>query len=217
MERKDVKEKYKWKIEDIFATDEEWEKSFDWAIENIDFANYAGKLGDRASLLNFLKKNDEFMQVVDRLAVYANMKHDEDTRVTKYTSYDSKVGMLYSKYCTAVAFFEPEMAQLDEDYLNSLLKDKDFADYDYQIKTLIKGKPHVISEKEERLVALAGETFDTFRDTFGMIDNADLPLPEMEIEGEKKKLTHGLYGMMLRSPDRERKYTINIMAHTSAY
>lgn len=205
MERKDVDKKYQWQIEDLYPTDEAWEQSFDWALNNIDFAKYAGKLGVRDELLAFYRANDEYMKVVERLAVYASMKHDEDARISKYTSYDSKIGMLFAKYSADVAFFEPEMANLDDKYLRSLLSDKDFADYDYQIETLIKRKPHVISEQEEKLVALAGETLGTFRETFGMIDNADLPLPEIELDGKKVKLSHGLYGLVLHSPDREKR------------
>lgn len=73
------------------------------------------------------------------------------------------------------------------------------------LKTLIKRKPHVIPEAEERLVALAGETLGTFSEIFSMIDNADLPLPEIELDGEKTKITHGTYGLILHSSDREKR------------
>lgn len=205
MERSKVDIKHIWQVEDMFPTDEDWERSFNWAINNIDFSKFSGRLGNRDDLLAFLKANDEFMKVVERLAVYASMRHDEDTRISKYTSYNSKVGMLFAKYSADVAFYEPEMASLDEDYLSALVEDKDFSDYDYQLKTLIKRKPHVISEQEEKLVALAGETLGTFRETFSMIDNADLPLPEVELDGKKVKLSHGIYGLVLHSDDREKR------------
>lgn len=205
MDRNSVDKKYKWQVEDLYPSDEDWEKAFDWAINNIRFSKYAGRLCNRDDLLAFLKANDEYVNTLDRIAVYASMRHDEDTRVSKYTSYVSKVGMLISKYSSDVAFYEPEMASLDEKYLSSLVDDKDFSDYDYQLKTLIKRKAHVISEKEEKLVALAGETLGTFRETFGMIDNADLPLPTVELDGQDVKISHGIYGLILHSPDREKR------------
>jgi oligoendopeptidase F len=205
MERNQVQEKYKWKVEDIFANDEDWEKLYEQATANINFSKYVGKLNDKATLLEFLKTNDEYLKQVERLALYANLRHDEDARVSKYSSYNSKVGMLYSKYCAETAFYEPELAALSQDYLESLLNDSNFSDYDYQIKTLIKRKAHVLSQAEEKLIALSSETLDTFSDTFGMIDNADLPLPEIELNGEKVKLSHGLYGMILHSTDRAKR------------
>ena len=205
MERNQVETRYKWQIEDVFPSDEAWEKAYEEAEKSIDFASYSGKLGDKAALLELLKKNDEFSKKIERVYLYASMKHDEDTRVSKYNAYTAKCMALISKYSAEMAFFEPELAEQDEAYLNSLLEDKAFSDYDYQIKTLIKRKPHVIPENEERLVALAGETLGSFSDIFSMIDNADLPLPEIEYEGKKVKISHGLYGMILHSSDREKR------------
>ena len=205
MQRSDVKEQYKWAIEDIYPSDEAWESDYDRAMNSINFSQYAGKLSDKVQLLSFLKSDDDFMKLAERLAVYAYMKHDEDARISKYTSYNSKMGMLFSKYSGKVAFYEPEMAKQSEEYLNSLLSDKDFSDYDYKLKQLIKRKTHVLSENEEKLIALAGEAFSTFREAFGMIDNADLPLPEIELDAKKVKLSHGLYGLVMHSPDRDKR------------
>ncbi|MBO5327678.1 MAG: oligoendopeptidase F [Clostridia bacterium] len=205
MERKDVLAKNKWKIEDIYSSDDVWEKTYDELFNSIEFSHYAGKLGNKETLLKFFKETDEFGKVLERLAVYAHMRHDEDTRISKYQAYNAKIGALYSKFSTEIAFFDSEMAKLDENYLNSLVLDKDFSDYDYQIKTIIKRKPHVISEEQEKLIALAGETLDTFYETFGMIDNADLPLPEIEYNGKNVKLSHGLYGIILHADDREKR------------
>ena len=205
MQRSEVNKNNTWKLEDIFPSDEEWEKFYDKMSAELDFAKYKGQLSDRAKLLEFLKKNDKYGIDLERLFGYAHMKHDEDTRVAKYTSYEGKAQMLYSRYCSEVAFYEPELASLDDSYLNSLIEDKQFSDYDYQIKRLIDGKAHVPSEAESRLIALASETLSSFADIFGMIDNADLPLPEIELDGKKVKLTHGLYGVMLHSADREKR------------
>lgn len=205
MERNQVEQRFKWNTDDIFPSDEAWEKAYAEAEKEINFSQYAGKLGNRSDLLAFLKANDEFLKKVERVFLYASMKHDEDTRISKYTAYSFKCDALISKYSAELAFFEPELASQTEEYLNSLVADKNFSDYDYTLKTLIKRKPHVIPEAEERLVALAGETLGSFSDIFSMIDNADLPLPEIELDGKNVKLTHGTYGVILHSSDREKR------------
>lgn len=58
MKREQVKERYKWKIEDIYPSDEEWEKDFENLQSRLDFSAYAGKLGEKETLLKFLKAND---------------------------------------------------------------------------------------------------------------------------------------------------------------
>lgn len=205
MKRSEVKTQYKWRVEDIFPADEAWEKSFKEAEKKITFSKYAGKLGESNTLLKLLKENDEFGKQLSKLAVYAHLRHDEDTSVSKYTTFYGKVSMLYTKYATEFAFFEPEMAKLDENYIKSLIADKKFSDYDYELKRILDRRPHAISEKEERLIGMAGEIFSDFSDIFGMIDDLELPLPEIEWEGEKIKLSHGLYGVILHSENREKR------------
>ncbi|MBD5632664.1 MAG: oligoendopeptidase F [Clostridia bacterium] len=205
MKRSEVENRYKWAIEDIYATDEAWEKDFEKASKSLSFSKYAGKLGDKETLLKFLKADEEFCKLLEKLADYAHLRHDEDADISKYNGYFAKANSLYAKYAAEYAFFEPEMAAKDEKYLRSLIDDKRFADYDYMIKRIIARKPHVLSEAEERLLGMSSEVFGTFHETFTMIDSLDLPLPEIEWEGETQKLTHGLYGIILHSDNREKR------------
>lgn len=203
MERKEVKLNHIWKTEDIFASDEEWENALNKANSSLNFAAFSGKLGDRDTLLNYYERTSEFAKELDRLYAYASLKHDEDTRVGKYSSYKGKAYMLYSNFCTETAFYDSEMASYSEDYLNSLMVDKEFSAYDYQLKLIIKRKAHILGKEEEKLIALASETLGSFYDIFGMIDNIELPLGEIEVDGKTQKLTHGLYGLLLHSNNRE--------------
>lgn len=205
MERNQVAEQYKWKTDDIFKSDEEWESCYNKTLESISLSSYAGTLADRSKLLEYFRLIDGIMQSAEKLAVYAHMLHDQDSRVGKYSAYMAKIGMLFTKYSSEAAFFEPEMAAMDDGYLQSLIEDKDFSDYDYLIKRIKDGKPHVLPEEQEKLISLLGETFGTFRETFSMIDNVDLPFPEIEWEGKKVRLSHGMYGLILHSSDRDKR------------
>lgn len=203
MERKEVELKHTWKTDDIFGSDEEWEKALEKANAALNFSEYAGKLGERNVLLEYYKKTGEFLKEVEKLYSYAHLKHDQDTRVAKYSSYRGKAYMLYSRFCSETSFYDSEMSSYSEEYLNSLINDNEFSAYDYQLKLIIKGKSHILGKEEEKLIALASETFASFDEIFGMIDNIDLPLPEIDVDGKKQKLTHGSYGMLLHSTNRE--------------
>lgn len=205
MKRNEVKEQYKWKTDDIFSSDEDWERQFAKAEKSLDLSKFAGTLHDSDKLLQFFKEDEKFSILLETLGIYAHLKHDEDTAVSKYSAYFAKIGALYAKYSTELAFFDPEMAKQDEKYLKSLISDKRFSDYEYILKKIIKRKAHTISEKEERLIGMAGEIFETFNETFGMIDNIELPLSEIEWEGKKAKISHGLYGIILHSDNREKR------------
>ena len=205
MKREEIQQKYKWKVNDIFNSDEEWEKGYGELENMLDFSKYAGKLGNADNLFEFFKKSEEFSIKLERLYVYAHMRHDEDAGVDKYSGYFAKMLSFFSRYSTELSFYALAMAQLDDGYLNSLLSDKRFCDYDYDIRRIIARKPHVISQAEEKIIGMAGEIMENFHNTFNLIDSLDLPLPEIEWEGKTVKLSHGLYGIILHCEDREKR------------
>ena len=144
MERKDIEQRYKWKVEDIFPSDEAWEAEFA-AIEkdfaDADFASYQGKLADKNTLLAFNKLNDNFSRRLEKLYLYAHMCNDQDVRVSKYNSYMARMGTLISKFAAASAFVEPELSKLDDETLAEIVK-KEFDLRPYAIiKTLDLRKP----------------------------------------------------------------------------
>ena len=83
-----------------------------------------------------------------------------------------------------------------------MINDATLSEYDYMLKTILKEKEHVLSENEEKILALSGEMASSFRDIFTKIDNADLPLAEIKHKGEKIPLTHGTYGVIMHGEDR---------------
>ena len=203
MERSEVEKKYRWKSEDIYSSDEDWEDSYTQAEKLLDFAAFEGKLKDPDVLKDFFAKQEEASKALERLYLYAHMNHDVDSRVAKYTAMQSRAMALYVKLSSAVAFAEPELTALDEDILESLATDERFKDYDYYFRQLIAGKKHILSAEEEKLLASGGEVYAQFQNIFSMIDNADMRFAEVEAQdGSKIRLTHGSYGVILHGSDR---------------
>ena len=208
MERKDIPQNLKWKIEDVFASDEAWEAEFK-AIEaeyvGYDFSVYSGKLADKKTLLDCLKKIDEVSRRLEKLYLYAHLHHDEDVRVSKNSSALSRVGAMLSKIFAEFAFVEPELTALDEKTLQSFIDDPDFKEYDYRLAKIAKGKAHVLSAEAEKILTLGGDVMREFRGIFSMLDNANLNLPKAMFKGEEVQMSHGMYGVVLRSGTKEER------------
>lgn len=201
-ERTDVAEHLKWRTEDIFASQTDWDKTYAEVEAKLDFSAYEGKLGDAATLLACMKKINEVTLDGSRLAVYAYMKHDEDTRNSEYTALQARSDMLEMKLAGATAFVTPELTALPVKTLEALAADPSLSDYDYTLRQLIKMKAHVLSKETETVLSQESQIFDGYRQIFTMIDNADFPFPTITVGGKKETLTHGSYGLALRSPDR---------------
>lgn len=211
--RQDVEEKLKWNVKDIFSDENEWEKLYCEVESKIDFSAFVGKLNNDKILLECFLKIDELAFSLEKLSVYAFMRHDENTADDFYNELLSRCDILETKFSSETAFMMPELTSLSEDYLKTLISDKRFADYDYQLQCIIREKPHVLSKETESVLALGGQTFQGFKSVFSMIDNADLPLPTIKVDGEDVTISHGTYSVLLQHQDQ----SVRREAFTSYY
>ena len=201
-ERSEVKKEYTWATEDIFPSIEDWRAAYKNLEPEIDFLKYSGKLGNKSDFLNYCKADEAVVYKLEKLGIYASMKHDEDSRNSDYTSLLMTVNDLYVKYCSETSFVVPELTALDESVLKSYISDPDLRDYDYMLKCILKEKAHVLSAECEKLLALGGKVYGGFSEIFGMLDNADMQFGDVEVNGEKVKLSHGMYSVLLSNGDR---------------
>ena len=201
-ERKDVPQNRKWNTDDIFASQQEWEDMYASLEGKLDFSAYKGKLNNAETILACMEGINAVVKDLSRLSVYAFMRRDEDTRLSEFAALQSRVQMLSMKFSANVSYINPELTALPVEKLEELAADPCLKDYDYTIRGIIKGKPHVLSEEIETLLSQESRIFGGFQNIFSMINNADLPYPTIRVNGEKVRLTHGTYGLMLHSPDR---------------
>ena len=205
MERTEVQTNYKWRTGDVFASDEAWEEAFSALESSLDLAKYRGTLNTAENILAYFKAEEEFTVKFLQIYLYAFLKHDEDVRETKYVSYLGKVMSLNTRLAAETSFSTPELTALDDGVLKGFLKDERFKDYDYMLSRLIARKKYVLSENEERILALTGEAMEVPHDVFEMLDNAELDLPTMEFEGKEVKLSHGMYSVIVDGKDRAKR------------
>lgn len=201
MKRSEVNTQYKWKTEDVFENDEAWERAFAEVDGKIDFEKYRGTLNTAKNILAYFKAEETVSLKLMRLYLYSFLKSDEDVRDTKYNSYTARVLSLMTQLGAETSFATPELSALPEEKLKSLAEDGLLKDYDYLLSRIAAEKKYILSEKEERILAQTGEPLGTAYDVFGMLDNAELDLPEIEFEGKKQRLSHGLYSVLLSGTD----------------
>lgn len=200
-ERNEVKREYIWDTEDIYPSLKEWQTAFESVEKAIDFKKYIGTLGTAEGFLAYCKADEAVAYEFERLAVYAHMKHDEDSRNSEYTSLNAKIDDLYVKYASESAFVVPELTALDESVLKSYIENPALKDYDYMLKGILRNKPHVLSLECEQLLALGGTVYGKFSDIFGMLDNADMKFDSVNVDGEAIPLSHGSYGVLLANKE----------------
>ncbi len=205
MQRTEVSEQYKWKLTDLYPSDEAWEAAFADLEKRADFSAYRGTLSTAEGLEAFFKADEAVAGEAMRLFLYAHLKRDEDVRVTKYGSYVAKFMSFYTKISAETAFVTPELTALPDETLDAFIADPRFKDHDYMLSRIKASKKYTLSEKEEIILAQADEPLQTASLAFMMLDNAEVDFPEMMYEGKKVKLSHGLYSVIMSGKNRAKR------------
>lgn len=207
LNRNDVPSHLKWNLSEIVDGEKGFTVIESEILSKLDFSKFEGKLADENVLLECLRYMDDLEIKLEILGVYAMMYRDVDTRNSDANALNSRVDNLFVKYSSAVSFVTPEITALPEEKLKAIIADERFKDYDYQLEQMLKSKPHVLSRDCENILSLGGQVFGGFQEIFTMINNADLAFPEIEVNGEKIRLSHGMYSVCMDSKDRKVRET----------
>ena len=205
--RSEVAKENTWALEDIFPTDEAWEaalEEFKKLPERV--AAYKGRLGESAdTLLEFLKLSDDISVAADSIVNYAQRKSDEDTAVAKYQGYVGQMMNVFVAFNAASSFESPELISIPDDVLEGFYKQNSGLElYRRQLDRIRLRKDHVLSEAEERIIALAGEMGNSADKIYSMFSDADLKFEDaVDSEGKTHQVTHGSYIPLVKSTDRE--------------
>ncbi|MDR2505098.1 MAG: oligoendopeptidase F [Oscillospiraceae bacterium] len=226
-ERCDVETQWKWRLEDVFSTNDDWEKLCAQTREQLPalaeslaaLAQSSGKDAGavRQDMLRALNLAQKANSNLSELFTYARMRRDEDNRVGLYQGLVQRAEILMVELDTAMAPLRPALLALPDGSIESAIEDPAFADYTLQLKSVLNLKPHTLSAEMEGLVAQAGEVLSAPGNAFSMLDDADLKFPEIIDEnGNKVEANSAKYGTLLESQD-ARVRRDGFIAHHEGY
>lgn len=204
--RNEIEDKYKWKLDKIYSSEEEWEKSFE-AIkkEAPKLMEFAGKLDNKDNILKYFELSEQIGREIEKLYVYAHMKSDEDTTNQKNQGRMNKIDAYMAEYSSYNAYFVPEILSLKDGFIEDLINnDERFKKYIFLLKDIIKEKPHILTKEMEQLLALASDCLDAPDSIYSMLTNADMRFGNIKDEtGKEVELTEGNYSIFIKSKNRE--------------
>lgn len=205
VQRTETNKEHQWKLEDIYVSPNAWEDDFKKVKKGLEeIKKFQGTLNDKEALQACFKLDDELSIILEKLYVYAHMKHHEDTAVAEYQALSEKAKRLGVEAGEATSYITPEILSLPEETLKSWIADEDLEIYHRTLEEMLRQKPHVLNKSEEAIMAQVGNISQAAGTIFGMLNNADLRFPKVKDEdGNEQELTHGSYIQFLQSPNRE--------------
>ncbi|OBR67426.1 oligoendopeptidase F [Paenibacillus oryzae] len=203
--RSEIAAEHRWKLEDLFSSQSHWDKEYAAAKAlNKEIAGFQGKLNDPAQIKACFEMEDELSLHVERLYVYANMRHHEDTAEPEFQALSDKAKKLSVETGEATSFIMPEVLALPVETLDAYINDPSLSLYRHTLEEMKRQKAHILSKNEEALLAQVGNVSSAPGTIFGMLNNADLKFPKVKNEeGEEIELSQGRYIQFMESKNRD--------------
>lgn len=195
-----------WDLASLYPSDADWETDFGKLDARIDtFETYRGRLGESAeTLLEALQFDSDFDRTAERLGTYAFLKTTEDQGDSAYQAMKSRFQNLAVRAGQAASYMRPELLMLDQERITELLSDPRLELFRLQLERLVRYRPHTLTDREERLLAMQGEMASAAGNAFRQLNDADLRFGEIkDHDGATVELSHATFGQMLISPSRD--------------
>lgn len=204
--RDEVSSSDKWAIEKVYNSIEDFNKdlaTFEKELEKLielekDF------LINSTNFKNFFLQDEKASRILEKLAIYANCKNDEDKANSVYQELSGKITNMYAKYNENTASVIPKILQTDEKIIYKYIdSEKELAAYRHFFDQILSRKEHILKEEVEGILSAYTPVLSGNSETASYLMNADMKFGLIIDENnEKIELTEANYSTFIKSSDR---------------
>jgi len=202
--RADLPDSDKWDLTHLFSHIDKWTKDFSWLQQTYPrIAEWKGRLGESAATLAACLEFEKSLDMkIERLFHFASLQLAEDGANPDYLARMGQLQNLLTKISEAASYLGPEIQAIPDEKFEQFLKDPLLAEWKTALKKIRRMKPHVLSEPEERLLALGSSALDGYDDTFSQLTDVDMKFGVLvDDAGAEKPLTQSSFSSFLVKRD----------------
>ena len=205
-DRSAVADKYKWNLADLYPSEDAWRAEKTRITAELPALRaWRGQLtASAAQLAAALEKRSELRKVVVRLAVYADMLSDQDTRDSTHQGMTQEMTQLGAALNAESSYMEPEILRADRSAIEAFIAGEPrLADYAHELRDILRRAAHTLSDAEEKLLADIGPLAAAPSSIYNILSNADFPYPLVTLsDGRTAKVNHARYTELRALPNR---------------
>ena len=204
--RADISDSDKWDLTRLFSDVSKWTEDFHWLQQNYpQLAEWKGRVAESAATLAACLEFEKALdQKIERVYQYASLQLAEDSANPDFLARMGQLQNLLTRISEVASFLGPEIQAIPDKKFAEFLDDPALAAWKTALKKIRRMKPHVLSEPEERLLALGRSALDGYDDTFSQLTDVDMKFGALTDEnGEEKPLTQSSYSSFLVKRDHE--------------
>jgi len=194
-----------WDLSKLFTDDEDWNKSlaeFEKKAEKIP--SFQGTLGKSAAhLADYLDFSSALNLLGERLYNYAFLRQSEDEGNPAARTMAGKITMASAKASAAASWENPEILAVPQKDMEIFLTHERTANYRIYLQKILRYRPHILSGKEERIIALHAEGEGALSDAFSVLTNVDFNFGMIDTPEGKRPLSQSSFSVFMESGDRD--------------
>ncbi len=202
--RDEIPEADKWDLSLLFANTDKWSEDVAWITATYPrLTNWKGRVGESAETLAELLEFEKTLDLqIERVYHFASLQLAEDSANPEYLARIGQFQNLLTTIGETASFLVPEIQAIDDETFARYLENPALNEWRVNLHKIRRMKPHVLSEKEERLLALGSSALDGYDDTFSQLTNVDMKFGVLlDEKGEERPLTQSSYGSFLVKRD----------------
>src|SRR5213082_1256411 len=203
--RADIPDSDKWDLTHLFVDVSKWNEDVDWIRRTFPkISEWQGRVGESAkTLAEVLEFEKQIELKTERVYHFASLQLAEDSANNDYLARFGQLQNLMTKLAEASAFVVPEIQAIDDVRWQQFISDPVLNDWKIALRKIRRMRPHILSEREERLLALGAVALDGYDDAFSQLTNVDMKFGALvDVDGREKPLTQSTYSSFLLKRDR---------------
>lgn len=192
-----------WDLSSLFPSETEWRKALNaFSVKMAKAQDFKGKLeSSEKEFHEALAYIEEMYKELERLSSYAFLSFCQDGADSRNAEMAGIISNIEADFSAKLSYFEPEMMNMDKAFIEKCISDPSFSRFRIYIEKTMRGKEHILSEKEEHLLSLFSPVASGPSEAFNDLNNVDLRFED--VYGEP--LTHSTFHKFMLSEDEEKR------------
>src|SRR5438445_6888577 len=202
--RADIPNSDKWDLTNLFADVSKWNEDVEWITRTYPkITQWKGRVGQSAqTLAEVLEFEKQLDLKIERVYHFASLQLAEDSANNDYLARVAQLQNLMTKVAETSSFVVPEIQAIGDERWQKFVADPALKDWKIPLHKIRRMRPHILSEREERLLALGAAVLDGYDDAFSQLTNVDMKFGVLiDADGREKPLTQSTYSSFLLKRD----------------
>ncbi|MCD4834243.1 MAG: oligoendopeptidase F [Bacteroidales bacterium] len=181
--------KYNWKLTDIYADWDAWQKDLNYLNSQVPkYLDYKGTLSTSAeNLMKYQKFSEKNSQISSKLYVYASLSQDVDGKNPMYVTKLQQLQTMWVAMGRNTTWVQTELASIPKETMDKWMKEnKELAIYEHKYDSFYRQLEHILDEETQRISTYYSRALSASSNIYNSLSKADMEYHKVTLsDGEE--------------------------------